>query len=206
MCRITPHSCGLTTLARSPFVRVAAAKQQENVACFVSDGQAKLKDERPRWDEDDHLLRDVVIGFQENEPDPTQQSADAKLENSKEITQQIAHVRCKESTAVFKVERHRFSGAAKTFSKVEANDMYIMDAEQMQHVQQYATRSIPLVTFADGFLRRRPGWRPGCARMRALPTRPWARVALARHCVSPCPPLIVCNGIARIRRREVRFC
>ena len=139
MCQITPHSCGLTTLARSPSVGAAAATQQENVACFVSDGQAKLKDERPRWDDDDHLLRDVVIGFQENEPDPTQQSADVKLENSKEITQQIAHVRCKENSAVFETERHRFSCVAKTFSKVEANDMYTMDAEQMRHVQQYAT-------------------------------------------------------------------
>ena len=73
-------------LAPSPFLGAAAAKQQENVACFVSDGQAKLKDERLRWDEDDHFLRDVVIGFQENEPDPTQQSTDVKFENSKEIT------------------------------------------------------------------------------------------------------------------------
>ena len=60
---------------------------------------------------------------------PTQQSADVKLENSKEITQQIAHVRCKENTAVFKTERHRFSCVAKTFAKVEANGMYIMVAE-----------------------------------------------------------------------------
>ena len=85
---------------------------------------------------------------------------------------------------------------AKTFAKVEANGMYIMDAEQMQHVQQYATRSIPLLTFADAFLRRRPGWRPGCARMRALPTRAWVRAVVARHCVGPCSPLIGCSGIA----------
>ena len=92
-------------LAPSPFLGAAADKQQGNVACFVSDGQAKLKDERPRWDEDDHLLRDVVIGFQENEPDPTQQSADVKFESSKEITQQIVqivHIRGKEHTLVFK--------------------------------------------------------------------------------------------------------
>ena len=75
------------------------------------------------------MLRDVVIGFQENEPDPTQQSAGVKFENSKTITQQIAHIRCKENTAVFETERHRFSCVAKTFAKVEANGMYIMVAE-----------------------------------------------------------------------------
>ena len=130
----------VNTLARPPFVGAAAAKQQGNVACFVSDGQAKLKGERPKWDEDGHLLRDVVAGVQENEPDPAQQSPDVKFENSKEITQQIVHIRGKEHTFVFKTERHRFAWVAKTFSKVQAKDMYIMDAEQMQPAQQYTDR------------------------------------------------------------------